>query len=47
MQQISVTGLLLLMALILVILAAFGRAPLWIPVFLLTVVALLGVWPMR
>jgi hypothetical protein len=42
---LSVTGLLVLAAFVCVILAAIGKAPLWIPVLLLTVIAMLSVWP--
>lgn len=44
--MLTVIGLLTLIAFVLVILSALGKAPLWIPVFLLTLIHLLSLIPL-
>jgi hypothetical protein len=47
MNNLTVTRLLLLAAFLCVIGAAVWRVPIWVSVLLLTVVGLLGAWPLR
>jgi hypothetical protein len=45
--MLSILALLVLVALLLTVAAAMGKAPLWAAVLVLTLVELLHVWPVR